>query len=140
MNELAISIAVNILLGLILFVVLYWKRGADTARLAGADEAMRNFVQHCHDTVAQTTVADDQRGALFDLQQGGIGLLQRHGRRWNARTLSSGEVSRVELDGETIKLKFADFGWPRAQIRIADSAARELWLDRLRSLQELRHA
>ncbi len=140
MNELVISIAVNILLGLILFAVLYWKNGADGARPAGIDEAMRDFVQHHPGAVAQTTVADDRRGALIDLQQGGVGLVQRHGRRWNARTLSSGEVSRVELDGVTINLRFADFGWPRAQIRIADAEARAQWLGRLRSLQGVQHA
>jgi hypothetical protein len=134
MNELAISIAVNILLGLILLVLLVWKRVGDTARLADSAEAVAHYDRHFPGAVGNATLSDDACGALIDLQRGGIGLLQRQGRRWNARQLRPGEVSSVELDGEIIKLKFADFGWPRAQMRLADAGARAQWLGRLRSL------
>ncbi|MGO9512905.1 MAG: hypothetical protein ACLP2F_04580 [Steroidobacteraceae bacterium] len=140
MTELAISIAVNIVLGVVLLALLYWKRTGDAVRLAGAGEAMDLFAMHFPGAVGEATVAADHRSALIDLQRGsGVGLLQRQGRRWNARTLAPGEVSSVEADSDgTIELRFADFGWPRAQLRIADANARALWLERLNSLKEQR--
>jgi hypothetical protein len=136
MSELAISIAVNCALGIILLGVLRWKLAADTVRLTSGEEAMDQVARQFPGAVGVATLADDGRSALFELQRGGAGLLQRQGRRWNARTLKSGEVSSVQVarDG-TIKTRFADFSWPQAQIRIADENARGLWLDRLRSLQ-----
>jgi hypothetical protein len=103
------------------------------------------------DSLGAVTVAADRRGALIDLQGGaGIGLLQRQGRRWNARVLAPGEISSARLDSDgAINLHFADFGWPRACIRIADADARAMWLARLHSLtaqvsshhhSDLRHA
>ena len=86
---------------------------------------------------------------MIDLQRGGIGLLQRHGRRWNARLLAPGELSSVVLSGDAIELGFADFGWPRARLRMADADVRAMWLSRLKSLaprdpskphSDLRHA
>jgi len=137
MTELAISIGVNVVLGVVLLALLYWKRADDTVRLAGTDEAMELFAMHFPGEVGEATLADDQRSALIDLQRGArVGFLQRQGRRWNARRLASGEISSVELgSGGIIKLKFADFGWPRAQLRIADANARALWLGRLNSLK-----
>jgi hypothetical protein len=136
MNELALSIAVNCVLGVVLFALLNWKRTADTARLAGPREAMDRFAEYFPDAVGEATVADDQLSALIDLQRGGrIGFLQRQGRRWNARMLEPGQLASVELGrDEIIRLKFADFGWPRADFRIADADTRGLWIRRLKSL------
>jgi|SRR5271165_7538032 len=97
------------------------------------------------------TVAADRRGALIDLQRGGdLGILVRHGRRWNARVLAPGDVSSVQLEDEDlICLRLADFAWPRARIRIPDAEARAKWLARLNALTspdssrhhpDLRHA
>ena len=62
----------------------------------------------------------------------GIGLLHRHGRRWNSRKLVPGELSGVAVTGgDTITLALADFGWPRAHIRMDDPDARSAWLARL---------
>lgn len=137
MNELAISIAVNVVLGLALFGILRWKRVGDTARLAGAPEAVEIFSQRFPAAACDATVAHDGRSALIDLDcHGCVGLLQRHGRRWNARTLGPGEVSSAELkEPAMINLKFADFGWPHAQIRIDDAETRARWLHRLQSLR-----
>jgi hypothetical protein len=132
MNELVISIAVNCVLGVILLAVLLWKRVSDTERLAGAEDATRKFVHHFPDAVGVASVTDDQRGALLDLQHGHVGLLQRQGRRWNARMLVSQDIAsaRMKSDG-TLHLKFTDFAWPSARIRFADADSRALWLKRL---------
>jgi len=141
MSELAISIAVNVALGIALLAILRWKRFGDSARLAGAEEAIALFSQRFSATAGDATVAHDGRSALIELDSGGgVGLLQRHGRRWNARVLVPGEVSSAELKEATvIDLTFADFGWPRAQIRIDDAEARLRWLQRLQTLRS-RHA
>ena len=141
MSELAISIAINVVLGVALLAILRFKRVGDTVRLAGAAEAVELFSQRFPAVPGDATVADDGRSALIDLDPGGrVGLLQRHGRRWNARALEPGEVASVEIkETAIIKLEFADFGWPHAQIRIDDADARTRWLHRLQALRS-RHA
>jgi hypothetical protein len=150
MKELALSIALNVVLGVILLALLYRKRTADDVRLNGPSEAMDLFRSYYPDAVGAATVADDRRGALIDLQRGaGIGLLQRQGRRWNARVLAPGEVAFVQVAADhTVQVRFADFAWPRASIRITDPEVRALWVGRLDSLtlegsrqsRDLRHA
>jgi hypothetical protein len=151
MTELALSIGVNLVLGIFLFALLYRKRAGDEVRLSGPSEAVDIFQQYFPDAVGTATVATDRRSALIDLQRGaGIGLLQRHGRRWNARVLAPGELSSVRVVGDdAVHIKFSDFGWPRACIHIADADARAKWLGRLNSLMapassrqraDLRHA
>ena len=141
MSELLIPIAVNLALGVILLALLYRQRTRDTVRLTLATEAMDIFRMHFPDALGAATLAADGRGALIDLQRGGTGLLQRHGRRWNARLLAPGELSSVRRSGgDAIELKFADFGWPRARLCLADADARAMWLSRLTSLSDLRHA
>lgn len=134
--ELVLSIAVNVVLGVLLLALLYSKRTIDNARLSGPDEAMALFRRHFPDAMGTAEVAADRRSALIDLKDGAhIGLLQRHGRRWNARVLVAREVSSVRLDRRgAITLALADFGWPRAHITIADADARARWLARLNSL------
>jgi len=141
MSELAISIAVNVGLGIALLGILRWKRVGDTARLAGAPEAIELFARQFPAAAGEATLADDGQSALLELNSDGcIGLLQRHGRRWNARMLAAGEVSSAELkDASTIKLKFDDFAWPHTQIRIGDADVRLRWLHRLQALRA-RHA
>jgi hypothetical protein len=140
MNDLAISIAVNVVLGVALLAILRWKQPGDTVRLDGASEAIEIFAQR-FPVAGEATLAHDGRSALIDLDSAGcVGLLQRHGRRWNARTLGRGEVASAELvEATVIKLTFADFGWPHAQIRIDDADTREAWLRRLQALRS-RHA
>jgi hypothetical protein len=148
--ELAISIAINVVLGAVLLALLHWKGRPDLVRLAGAEQAIDLFRRHFPDAAGVVTVAADGRSALIDLQPSGVGLLQRQGRRWIARTLASGELSsaRVDLDG-AINLTFADFGWPRARVPVADANSRATWMARLDSLiaqrtsrrsSDLRHA
>jgi hypothetical protein len=141
MSELAISIAVNVVLGVALLAILRWRRVGDAVRLDGAPQASELFLQQFPGATGEATIANDGQSALISLDADGrVGLLQRHGRRWNARTLAPGEVSSAELkETAVIALKFADFGWPHAKIRIDDADARTRWLHRLQSLQS-RHA
>jgi len=149
--ELLISIAVNVVLGILLLGLFAWKRNTDAIRLADPEEAMDVFRRYFPEAVGTATLAADRRAALIDLQPGGAtGLLQRVGRRWNARLLVPREFSAVAVEPDgTIKLQFADFGWPRARLQIADPEARARWLVRLDSLTaraatrhrgDLRHA
>ncbi|HMK84667.1 MAG TPA: hypothetical protein VK437_01810 [Steroidobacteraceae bacterium] len=149
MSELVISIAVNVVLGGVLAVLLWRKRAGDPVRLKGAAEAVDTFRRYFPDAAGTATLSADRRAALIDLG-GTIGILERRGRRWNARILVPSELSRVqsERDG-TITLVFADFGWPRARFRIEEADARAQWLGRLQSLttaassdrySDLRHA
>lgn len=136
MSELMISIVVNLLLGLLLLSLLYWKRAADQAVLDGGAHAIEVFRRHFPDAAGIAVVAADLKGALIDLQRdGGVGLLQRRGRRWNARILAPGEVASVRLgkDG-SLDLRLRDFGWPRTRLPIADAGVRALWLARLNAL------
>jgi hypothetical protein len=138
MTELAISIGVNLVLGILLFALLYRKRAGDEVRVSGPSEAMDIFRQYFPDAIGTATVATDQRSALIDLQWGaGIGLLQRLGRRWNARVLTPGELASVRVVGDAVHIKFADFAWPRACIHVAEADARAKWLGRLNSLTAL---
>jgi len=136
--ELAISIAVNVLLGLLLLALLSrWGR-RDNARLTGPEDAMTAFRVHFPDASGTATVAADGRSALVDLApETGVGLLQRHGRRWNARILAPREIASVQVGGDgAIDVRFADFAWPRAAIRIEDGPVRAAWISRLDALKE----
>ncbi len=135
--ELAIAIAANILLGLILlgsFAVL-GKRPA--AVLEGPEQALRVYTEQFPDASgAAIIVSDDRTSALIALHHRvGIGLVHRHGRRWNVREIHPKDLESVRVVGDdSIRLALADFGWPRAHIRIRDRAARTMWLARLDAL------
>ena len=135
MSELAISVAVNIVLGMSLFGLMMWRRNDDSVRLTGADEALDRFRAHFPDAAGVVTLSTDLRSALIYLQgDSNVGFLQRHARRWNARLLGPGDIAGIRLlaDG-TIDLHLKDFGWPRARITIAPDAAVRC-CDRLGSL------
>jgi hypothetical protein len=133
MAELAISIAVNIGLGVLLLALLYRKRADDRVRLTGQEDAMRVFRLYFPDARGAATVSSDGRGALIELHgvHGRFGLLERRGHRWNARVLAGAEVSSLRFRApETLQIGIADFGWPRAQLRMsgADRARWMAWL------------
>ncbi len=136
MSELLIAIITNLLLGLLLLSILYWKRAADDAALGGSAQAIELFRLHFPDAAGIAVVAADHRSALIDLERvEGVGLLQRRGRRWIARILAPGDVASVTLgDDGSLDLRLRDFGWPRARLHIADAAVRALWLGRLNVL------
>jgi hypothetical protein len=132
MSELELSLAVNVLLGIILAGALSWRRLADSVRLSTPEQAAEVFRQHFPELSGAATLAEDRRSALLELGRGaGIGLLQRQGRRWNARVLSAPELASVRVDTTgALCLGFADFGWPRARIALAPEA-RAAWHARL---------
>jgi len=134
--HLLIPMAANLLLGVILVALFVARRRVDDAHLADADAALRVFRVQFPDADGIATVTADQRGALIALSHGaGVGLLQRRGRRWTARRIRAGDVRAVGATGDdTLRLALADFGWPRAEFRIADATARTAWLARLESL------
>jgi hypothetical protein len=135
MSELVISIAVNVALGLLLLALLTWKRPDDGERLAGEHEALEIFRTRYPEAEGVVTVASDGRGALIVLHPGpAVGLIQRQGRRWNVCMLQSGQLTAVRSQDERVDLRLADFGWPRARIRIGDAVARAAWLARLTAL------
>ncbi len=135
--ELAIAIAANILLGLILLgsFAMLGKRHA--AVLEGPEQALRVYTEQFPDaTGAAIIVSDDRTSALVALHhRTGIGLIHRHGRRWNVRELHPRDLDSVRVVGDdSITLALADFGWPHAHIRVRDRAARAIWLARLQAL------
>ena len=134
--ELVISIAMNVVLGLILLALLLWKTTRDEVRVTSAEEALALFCKHFPDVLGIATVCADQRAAVIELRQGsGVGLLQRQGRRWNAQILRPGDCTRVRRTADrTLTLDLANFGWPRTELRFADASTLEKWLNRLQSL------
>ncbi|HVO49298.1 MAG TPA: hypothetical protein VMT29_23505 [Steroidobacteraceae bacterium] len=134
--ELVISIATNVILGLILLALLRWKTTRDEVRIASAEEALTLFRKHFPDVSGIATVCADQRAAVIELRPGPeVGLLQRQGRRWNAQILRPGDCKRVRRTADgTLTLDLANFGWPRAELRFADASTLEKWLNRFQSL------
>jgi hypothetical protein len=148
MSELAVSIAVNLLLGALLAGLLLWRRNPDAACLESADAALLRFREQFPDAVGSANVTSDGHGALVTLAAG-YGLLERRGRRWNARLLTRSDCRRVRTEDETLVIEFKDFGWPSARLTLADGAQRAEWLARLqqyldadspRRAPEVRHA
>lgn len=129
--ELAIAIAANLVVGAILLALFAWRR-TQRVRLGEPDEALAIFRQHFPEAVGTGTLDADGSGALISLRNGSsVGLVHGHGRRWIARELNAGDLRSVAVDGDTITLSFADFGWPRSSIRLADPAVRASWISRL---------
>jgi hypothetical protein len=148
MRELFIAIGFNIVVAALTALLIYfvWTRKRSDATLAEASTAMSLFRKHFPEAVgalqaaSTVTLTGDGRNALIELPDGvAVGLLQGHGRRWNARILQSGDVASVlESAGTTLQLRFTDYSGPRASLLLADAGKRAAWLARLQSLT--RHA
>lgn len=139
--ELAIAIAANVVLGVVLLGLFHWRGTADSARLAGPAEALGLFRTHFpHAAVDTAAVAADARSALIALRHDpAVGLIQRHGRRWNVRTLQARDLrSVVVVRGKTLRLELADFAWPRVEVCLEDTDERAHWQARLADLTVLR--
>jgi hypothetical protein len=135
MPELIISIAVNVALGLVLLTLFWTTRRREAICLADPEEAAVLFRSHFPDQHGMATLSVDRRSAMIDLNPG-VGILVRHGHRWNARHLLAHEVHAVRLEGDDLVLEFADFGWPRTRLTLAPGAVRTEWLARLQSLPD----
>jgi hypothetical protein len=134
-SELLIAIAANALVGVIAAALLLRSRAHRTPPTAlDRRSALETFQSQLPDVPA-TLVACTADAALLDLQGGGLGLLQRHGHRFNARLLQPGAIATLQLlEPATIELRFSDYGAPRLALRIDDPTERQLWLQRLRAV------
>jgi hypothetical protein len=133
--ELAIAIAANIVIGAVLLALFGLRRAPDGVRLTGPAEALAVYRRQFPKATVSAVVASDGLAALFPLPGvGKIGLLHRHGRRWNARELLPEDLRSVTADGDTITISLTDFGWPRSHVRIADPEIRREWVARLQEL------
>jgi hypothetical protein len=135
-NALAISIIANIVLGLVLFGVLYRKRGSDPDRLTEPEQALAHYRAHFPTANGRVDLAADGRAALLELSDGSVGLVERCGRRWSVRCLEPREILGVgrATDG-AILVSFADFGWPRARVQLSGPDTSRRWIDRLAALR-----
>jgi hypothetical protein len=146
MLELLIAIGFNVFIAALTALLIYfvWTRKSRDASLADASAAMGLFRDHfpemadVPEAAGPATLTTDGRNALIELPNGaGVGLLQGHGQRWNARILQPGDVASVRVSEDvTLQLKFADYGGPRALLVLADADERAVWLARLQSLTQ----
>jgi hypothetical protein len=146
MLELLIAIGFNVFIAALTALLIYfvWTRKRSDASLADASAAMGLFRDHLPEmadipeTAGPVTLTTDRRNALIELPNGaGVGLLQGHGQRWNARILQPGDVASVHVSEDaTLQLKFADYSGPRASLVLADADERAVWLARLQSLTQ----
>jgi hypothetical protein len=97
---------------------------------------MALFRSHFPEATGTATLSADRRGALIALlDSAGIGLLQSHGQRWNARTLQPGDVANVRMsDDNTLRIELTDYAGPRASLVLANADERAAWLVRLQAL------
>ncbi|HVW71350.1 MAG TPA: hypothetical protein VHB68_20385 [Steroidobacteraceae bacterium] len=136
MRDLLIAIGVNLLVGAVTALLIYFSSQRRQAGLADPGEALNLFRAQFPDSVPRNiTLTSDGRNALIDLSDGSaVGLLQGYGRRWNARVLHDGDVASVQANEATLRLKLTDYGSPRAALLLTDPNERSQWLARLQSL------
>lgn len=136
MDALTISIVANLVLGLVLLGLLYRRHENDSERLTEPEQALARYRVRYPTASGRVSLAVDGRAALLELADGTVGLVERCGRRWNVRLLQPREILGVEraVDG-AIRLRFADFGWPRARVQLSDADACQRWVERLAALR-----
>jgi hypothetical protein len=148
MKELLFPIGANLVLGVVLLALLVWRRVPDPVRLLSDADALAEFQRHFPEAAGTATLCADGLAAIIETATG-PGLLLRHARRWNARMIAPQELAAVHnSDDETLELRFADFGWPRARLRFSDRDAMLRCRTRLETLvrsgitpaADLRHA
>jgi hypothetical protein len=146
MLELLIAIGFNVFVAALTALLIYfvWTRRRSDPSLADPGTAMGLFRDHFPDragvpeAAGTVTLTTDRRNALIELPDGvGVGLLQGHGQRWNARILQPGDVASVRVSEDaTLQLTFADYSGPRASLVLADADERAAWLARLQLLTQ----
>lgn len=141
MDALTISIVANLVLGLVLLGLLYRKHGTDSERLTEPGQALARYRIRYPAASGRVSLSVDGRAALLELADGTVGLVERCGRRWNVRLLEPREMVGVDraVDG-AIRLRFADFGWPRARVQLSDPDTCQRWVERLAALREAHRA
>jgi hypothetical protein len=136
MGALTIAIVSNIVLGGVLFGLLYRRRGNDTERLTGPEQALARYRIRYPRASGRVSLSADGRSALLALTDGSVGLIERCGQRWNARALEGREILGVERVGDgAIVVRFADFGWPRSRVQLADPETCRSWIERLAAMR-----
>lgn len=137
MDALTVSIAANIVLGLVLLGVLYSRRGSDSDRLTGPEQALARYRVRYLTASGRVSLAADGRAALLELTDGSVGLVERCGRRWSVRVLEPREIVGVDRASDgAITLRLADFGWPRARVQLSDPDICRSWMERLGAMRE----
>ncbi|MBS0393414.1 MAG: hypothetical protein JSR54_02250 [Proteobacteria bacterium] len=136
--DLLIPIAANVIVGLLLAALFLGRRRSEGPSLTSAREALAVFQSRYPDSQGAVTLGDDGQAALIALTPAaGVGLVHRHGRRWNARMLQPGDLESVTVANEQeLVLSMADFGWPYSRVRLADPDERSRWLSRLVQLDK----
>lgn len=138
MLELSIAIGANLLVGALaaLLILRSGNRRAQMPCLADPGAALELFRDRFPECSGVATITADGRNALIELREGcGVGLLQGHGLRWNARLLKPGDLTSVRACADSgLRLKFADYGGPRASLCLAHPQERSAWLARLQVL------
>lgn len=134
----AVSIPLPILLGLIVgglggtLAALHAIGWSQPATLDSPDAARARYaLDHPEDTVIDVIVADDRKAALLSLEGGHIGLVHGLGDRFVVRRLGPGSLSALRVDPAVVTLQLDDIGFPRATLRLAESATRQAHVDRL---------
>lgn len=136
MDALTISIVANVVLGLVLLGLLSRKHGNDSERLTEPEQALARYRVRYPTASGRVSLSVDGRAALLELADGTLGLVERCGRRWNVRLLEPREVLGVDRAGDgAIRLRFADFGWPRARVQLSDPDTCQRWVERLGALR-----
>ncbi len=134
--DLLIPIAANAVVGLLLAALFLRRRRSGGRTLSSPAEALALFQERFPDSQGTATLSDDGESALIALDHAaGVGLVHRHGRRWNARIMEPGDLDSVTVaNGRELVLGLADFGWPHSRVALADPDERGRWLSRLARL------
>jgi hypothetical protein len=136
-DALTISILANVVLGLVLFGVLYRKPADEPERLSEPADALARYRVRYPAASGRVDVATDGRAALIAISDGSVGLIERRGRRWNARVVEPREILAVDrADDGAITVRFADFGWPRARVELSDPDTCQRWIERLTAMRD----
>ncbi len=140
--ELLVPLGVNLLVCIVAaLLVRAFRDSARRPRLTSPAEALQRFAEHFPDSRGSAVVAADGAAALIALEDGGVGLLQRHGHRWNARILSPARVRAVNpMPGGRVRLRLRDYGGPSVVLDPGTAVASEQWMSCLRRLEIGGHA
>jgi hypothetical protein len=132
--DMLFALGSNLVLGALLLPLAAWLLRPDGARLADDEQAAATFARQLPARVGRVARAADGRAALLELDGPAVlGILERRGRRWNARAVAPADVRAVHAAADgVLTIEFRDFGWPAARVALADHADRDRWMARLR--------
>lgn len=134
--ELLVPLGLNLVVCILAaLLVRAFRNPGRVPRLNSPAEAVRLFLGHFPDVRGSAALALDGSAALLALEDGRVGLLQRHGHRWNARILTSDQVRTVAcLRDGSVTLRLRDYTGPAVVLPPGAAPASELWSSCLRRL------